>query len=69
VGHHSGVAVVTGADIELLLIDIADHRPFEIAAHVPVSAVSLQSSSCCTGHAQLQQQQTFFDELTPVRYI
>jgi len=64
--NHGSVAIVAGAHIALSPVDISDHGPFEIVcarAHVGCFAAIVvllyQPGS--------QQQQTFIDELMPVR--
>jgi len=62
----SPLSPLVGADIALSPVDISDHRPFEfVCARARVG--------CFTAIVVLlyrpgsQPQQTFFDELTPVR--
>ena len=66
--NHGGVAIVANADIMLSLIDIADHPTmFEIVcacARVGCFA-AIVVLLYRPGSQPLQQQQTFFDELTP----
>ena len=69
-GHHGSVAIVAGAHIALSPVDISDHRPFEFVctrARVGCFAAIVVLLYRPGSQPVQQQQQTFIDELTPVR--
>jgi len=64
--NHGSVAIVAGAHIALSPVDISDHRPFEIVcARARVGCFA--AIVVLLYRPRSQPQQTFIDELTPVR--